>query len=201
MLSNRTSISLFLVGIVFLIVAALGLGVEWFGPRDNNLFVPIEASDIDRRTGLRYYKGVLFSGHLVEHYPSGEQKTITRYLEGRRHGQLQTWFENGVLAFESHYQHSRLHGAVNSWWQNGNKRTETFYVQGKTEGVSTKWYSTGAMFKLMRYAAGKEEGLQQAWRKNGKLYSNYEYVNGRVFGMKKANLCFGLEDEKIVSTY
>ena len=44
---------------------------------------------------------------------------------------------------------------------------------------------------------GKEEGIQQAFRKNGDLFANYEAREGRIFGLKKAALCFGLEDEKI----
>lgn len=44
---------------------------------------------------------------------------------------------------------------------------------------------------------GKEEGLQQAFRENGVLFANYEAKDGRVFGLKKAKLCFGLEDESI----
>ena len=44
---------------------------------------------------------------------------------------------------------------------------------------------------------GKEEGIQQAFRKNGDLYANYEAKNGRIFGLKKASLCFGLENQKI----
>ena len=44
---------------------------------------------------------------------------------------------------------------------------------------------------------GKEEGIQQAFRKNGDLFANYEAKEGRIFGLKKAALCFGLEDENI----
>ena len=44
---------------------------------------------------------------------------------------------------------------------------------------------------------GKEKGIQRAYRKNGALYANYEAKNGRIFGLKKASLCFGLEDQQI----
>ncbi len=32
---------------------------------------------------------------------------------------------------------------------------------------------------------------------NGKLYANYEAIDGRVYGLKRANLCFDLNDETI----
>ena len=47
----------------------------------------------------------------------------------------------------------------------------------------------------MTIVNGREEGMQQAWRRNGKIYNNYEAKNGRIFGLKRANLCFQLEEE------
>ena len=47
--------------------------------------------------------------------------------------------------------------------------------------------------------AGQEEGLQRAWRQNGKLYVNYEAKHGRIFGLKRASLCYELNDENIVT--
>lgn len=44
---------------------------------------------------------------------------------------------------------------------------------------------------------GMEEGIQQTFRKNGALYANYEAKEGRIFGLKKAALCYGLEDQSI----
>ena len=63
--------------------------------------------------------------------------------------------------------------------------------------MQKKWYVTGELFKQTNINQGREEGMQQAWRKNGKLYVNYEAKNGRIFGMRKANLCYELDDEKI----
>jgi hypothetical protein len=29
------------------------------------------------------------------------------------------------------------------------------------------------------------------------VYANYEAVNGRTFGLKRANLCFSIEDQNV----
>ncbi|RMG79000.1 MAG: toxin-antitoxin system YwqK family antitoxin, partial [Bacteroidetes bacterium] len=71
------------------------------------------------------------------------------------------------------------------------------YENGIPHGVQMQWYSNGAKFKRINLVYGKEEGLQQSWRKNGKLYNNYEAKNGRIFGLKRANLCFQLDNENI----
>ena len=71
------------------------------------------------------------------------------------------------------------------------------YYMGKAHGIQMKWYPTGEIFKVLNLHMGIEEGMQRAFRKNGALYANYEARNGRVFGLKKAALCYSLEDEKV----
>ncbi len=40
--------------------------------------------------------------------------------------------------------------------------------------------------------------MQRSWRENGQLYNNYEARDGRTFGLKRANLCFSLDDEEVI---
>ena len=58
----------------------------------------------------------------------------------------------------------------------------------------------GQLAKQRQLVDGHETGLQQAWLQNGTLYVNYEAKNGRVFGMQRANSCYKLEDEKIITS-
>ena len=75
--------------------------------------------------------------------------------------------------------------------------SQLHYQFGKAHGKQTQWYTTGELYKVINLNMGREEGVQQAFRKNGALYANYEAREGRIFGLKKAALCYGLEDEKI----
>jgi antitoxin component YwqK of YwqJK toxin-antitoxin module len=68
---------------------------------------------------------------------------------------------------------------------------------GVPHGIQKQWYQSGAKFKHLSLNHGIEEGLQQSWRENGKIYNNYEAKNGRIFGLKRANLCYELEEEII----
>ena len=67
------------------------------------------------------------------------------------------------------------------------------------EGVEREWYATGVLAKQRNLDNGQESGLQKAWLENGTLYVNYEARNGRIFGMRKANSCYKLEDEIIIT--
>lgn len=165
-----------------------------------NREVVVERSEISisPTTGDRVFQGEPFSGLAVSYYANGNMAKAEQFLDGRRHGYVKHWFADGVLGFESTYQIGRREGVATSWWSNGNRRSETSYIDDQVQGVSWRWYKTGEKFKRFNYVAGQPAGLQQAWRSNGKLFSNFEYKNGRVYGLKKANLCFGLEDEEIL---
>ena len=68
---------------------------------------------------------------------------------------------------------------------------------GVGDGVQMQYYISGAKFKMITIKNGQQNGMQKAWRQNGKIYSNYEAKNGRIFGLKRSNLCYELENEKV----
>ncbi|WP_273444373.1 toxin-antitoxin system YwqK family antitoxin [Neolewinella agarilytica] len=148
--------------------------------------------------GITLYKGEPFSGTAVEEYADGTPAVAIDYVKGKREGYYRKWFADGSLSFESQYLAGRQHGETRSWWKNGNLRTHNRMEKGIANGLQEQWYKSGAKFKAMQLVNGQEEGLQQSWRENGKLYNNYEARDGRIFGLKRANLCFSLENEDLV---
>lgn len=156
---------------------------------------------INRQTGLRMYQDKVFTGEARHYHPNGSIATAEQFLNGKRHGFWRTWATSGLQSLDAPYQNNRLEGTKSTWWDNGELRSENEYVAGVMQGVSSMWYQSGALYKRMNYVDGIEYGLQQAWRENGKLYANYEAQNGRIYGLKKANLCYGLEDEIVTLSY
>ncbi len=165
------------------------------------LAVSVADIQTDKKTGYKLYSDKKFTGQTIEYYRASNNQQGTHlkhkinYVDGIKHGQSLQYFDNGTLAFVAYYDKGKLHGPTISLWENGNIRFIVLYEQGKTQGIARQWYVTGEKYKQLNYVNGLETGLQQAWRKNGKLYANYENINGRIYGLKKANLCFGLEDE------
>ncbi|AFU99256.1 toxin-antitoxin system YwqK family antitoxin [Simiduia agarivorans] len=147
--------------------------------------------------GLRLYRDRPFTGTAVSYHDNGALRSAQQFREGRRHGYLREWFEEGQLAFDASFARGERHGLMKSWWRNGNPRSSSFYLHNQLDGESLHWYRTGEKFKRLYYRQGKPEGLQQGWRQNGKLFSNYEYRNGRLYGLNKANLCVELNNEDI----
>ncbi len=140
------------------------------------------------------------SGYISKHYADGLLAVKFGVAAGKREGSLMAYFPDGKLKFQETYRNNRLHGRVKRWTlQNGHQLiVQLNYLDGRLNGEQRKWYSTGELHKLMNMRKGKEDGMQQAFRKNGALYANYEAKNGRTFGMKRSNLCYELDNEKIV---
>ena len=168
--------------------------------KGNNLSVSADSLLLNPDEGLVYYQGKPFTGTAESYYENGKKASSIDYWQGRKQGFYKKWFADGRLSFSSRYKNGKRQGLTSTWWKNGNLRSESNYDKGVPHGLQKQWYVSGAKFKQMNLVYGQEEGLQQSWRENGKLYNNYEAKNGRIFGLKRANLCFSLDDETIVSS-
>ena len=152
---------------------------------------------LNRSNGTFTHLGKLFNGQSILLYSSGSVSRTIDYKNGKKDGSLRMFYPNGKISYQAIYRNGKLDGPIESWWKNGNKRSESYYKEGKVHGIQKQWYSSGEIFKILRFNQGIEDGLQTAWRKNGKIYTNYEAKNGRIFGLKRATLCYTLEDEEI----
>ena len=149
--------------------------------------------------GVWSYNDKPYNGYAVKENAQGQHIEKLGFYQGKRQGVAKTWFNNGVLKLESHYKQNKLEGSYISWWNNGVLAMDANYTNGKLQGVQKQWYYTGVLAKQRNLVDGKENGIQQAWLKNGKMYVNYEAKNGRIFGMRRANSCYQLENEVVIT--
>ncbi|NND34704.1 MAG: hypothetical protein HKN76_19110 [Saprospiraceae bacterium] len=152
--------------------------------------------------GMWYWNGAPFSGYAIDKYPNHILSERTGFLLGKKEGVSKKWHVDGTLKKQAIYRANRLHGIV-SVWSPGPENTlvsESNFVEGVRHGLQRRWYTSGQIQRSVHLNMGLEEGLQQAWLENGKIYVNYEAKNGRTFGLKKANLCYELENENILFT-
>lgn len=157
------------------------------------------ALQYDPQTSMWTLDEAPFSGFAVSYYPDSSLMEKFGILDGVKQNKFTQWHPDGQLKNITHYHQGKLHG-TKKVWSAGPEHiliAQYKFYQGKAHGEQKKWYPTGELFKKMNMNQGKEEGIQQAYRKNGVLYANYEAREGRIFGLKKAALCFGLEDENL----
>ncbi|MBS9463505.1 hypothetical protein KIM67_13890 [Flagellimonas sp. 389] len=153
----------------------------------------------NHKTSIWTLKGAPYSGFAVSHYPDNLLKEKFGILNGKKQHKFIQWYPDGHFKNVSTYDKGKLHGVKKIWTADSTHVLIAHYnyYTGWPHGEQKKWYPTGELFKKMNLNRGKEEGMQQAFRKNGALYANYEAREGRIFGLKKAKLCYSLEDESI----
>lgn len=171
---------------------------------EKSLIVPINQIDkskltYDRFKSMWLLDSVPYSGFAITNYEDGKVNEKFGILKGKKQNESITYFPDGRYKSISHYKRGKLHGEKKTWVQDSLYLliSHLNYQNGRVHGKQKKWYPTGELFKVLNLNMGKEEGMQQAYRKNGALYANYEAKDGRIFGLKKAALCYGLEEEKI----
>ncbi|MDW3191393.1 MAG: membrane-binding protein [Cytophagales bacterium] len=157
---------------------------------------------LDRSNNTWFLKNdsSLISGYVKQYDVAGKVFRSTGFVDGKMEGVQLTYFPDGRLRFAETYLANKLHGTVKRWSMESGYQLVALlqYNGGRPHGEQMKWYTTGELHKRLNLESGQEVGLQQAFRKNGALYANYEARNGRVFGIKRANLCYELDNEQVV---
>lgn len=153
----------------------------------------------DNKTSLWTLDSLLFSGYALSYYEDGTLKEKLGIYQGRKQNEVISWYPDGHYHNLSHYHMGKLHGQRKIWSPDTSHTllSQLNYHMGKLHGIQKKWYDTGEVFKVLNMDMGQEQGMQHAYRKNGDLFANYEAREGRIFGLKKAALCYGLENEEI----
>lgn len=148
------------------------------------------------KTSLWTLDSALFSGYMVSYSLDSVLIQKIGILDGRKQNKAFDWYPDGRLKHTADYHKGKLHGEKKTWSHDSTHilLSHFNYHLGKAHGIQKKWYPTGEIFKILQMNNGKEDGLQQAFRENGALYTNYEAREGRIFGLKRASLCFELED-------
>lgn len=161
--------------------------------------IVMELLTYKRETSTWALNDIPFTGYAISRFENDSLKQKFGILNGRKQNNDSVWFPNGKINSITHYHKGKLHGVKKIWSENPSYTliAKLNYKLGKVHGIQEKWYTTGEVYQILNLEMGKEQGIQQAYRKNGVLFANYEAKNGRIFGLKKASLCFGLEDQKI----
>ena len=162
-----------------------------------NNFIHKKYLKLNQQKGLWFYNDKPFNGYGFKVYENDTLSEKTTYYRGKREGDDYMYFNDGSIKRKSFYVNNKLHGKKTNFLKNGQIMSEANYIHGRLHGVQKSWYASGQIAKHRNLNDGKEEGMQKAWLENGTIYVNYEAKNGRIFGLKRANLCYTLENEEL----
>ena len=118
-------------------------------------------------------------GPFVEYYPSGAKRMEGGYDgDGRNHGLITFWQEDGNKFSEGDYVNGVKHGIERKWDENGQIMSEANYVNEKLNGPHTEWWENGQKRLEANHVNGKREGAETDWYENGHKRAETNYVNG-----------------------
>lgn len=100
-------------------------------------------------------------------YPDGTIKSVSFMKNGKRHGLMRQWNDQGELIYEGYF-YEGLQEGIHREFHNGIVLTEKNYKNGLLSGRSKEWYFNGRIHSKERYVQGRLHGKQYYWTENGK---------------------------------
>ena len=90
---------------------------------------------VQDRNGIAYLPNDSepFTGKAVASYPSGQQKIVVSYENGKPSGTTSEWYANGQIKTEQHFS-GEAEGRVRDWHQNGEVARDIKVLDGTFVG-------------------------------------------------------------------
>jgi len=112
----------------------------------------------------------------ITHYSNGNMKQVYHLLDGREHGEVVFYFENGLIKEKGNYNYGVKNGKWVSWNEDGNKIGEVSYdAKGLKDGKWKVWDNNGTVRAQMNYENGNRVGKWKIWDSNGNLINEKSY--------------------------
>ncbi len=105
----------------------------------------------------------------TKHYPSGNIKSKTPYVSGKRHGMETQWDGAGRKWTERTWKDGKQHGMETQWRDDGTKLYEEMWKDDKQHGLETWRHNSGDKWSETMYKNGKKHGLETWCHENGTI--------------------------------
>lgn len=94
--------------------------------------------ELEWKDDVYFLRGQPFTGLALETHKDGKPKGEYPLVDGRFHGVVKEWWDNGTLSTETHFEKGRRHGLNRYWTRKGGLMKEQVYDQDHS--VSEKHY-------------------------------------------------------------
>ncbi len=99
------------------------------------------------------------------------------------HGNVEYYYENGVLTSSKPYAYGILHGVWKLWRADGMLSREVPYENGQLHGLERRWYENGTLAFKTPWMLGEEHGTVETYFDDGSLWNTGSWVNGLKQGV------------------
>jgi hypothetical protein len=120
-------------------------------------------------------------GEYTEYWPDGTLKAKLPFKDGKAHGHIHGWHDNGVDAFKGYFTDGVKQGVHITFYKSDPKYNEKdariliFDRNGKLDGEMSTSYPSGKLAIMVRYLNGKATDRLTVWSEQGKCLLEVEY--------------------------
>ncbi len=123
-------------------------------------------------------------GPYEEFWPSGSIKFRCMWVNGKREGVFQRFFENGGVEQTGEFHNDLIEGIVSAFYPDGTLKRKITSLYGKADGPSEEYYENGQLKEKGNYKEGSKEGIWSSYDKKGQLIKKEHNYKGIVKKLK-----------------
>jgi antitoxin component YwqK of YwqJK toxin-antitoxin module len=130
------------------------------------------------RADTAYLGSLPYTGLMTNYYRGGQVEIRGQYIDGKKQGLWEEFYDNGQLGKVCSYRHGKADGNVTEYFFDGGIKTSGTMADGKKDGLFREFFSNGRKMKEELYSHGVLHGQYRTWVENGSPETQGYYRNG-----------------------
>lgn len=125
---------------------------------------------------------------FIDYYDKGQKhkRSEGKFVNGFEDGEWKFWHENGNIKEISNYRNGKRHGKVTIFYENGSRQNEGFFKRNLPDSIYSEWYpcsgckagEDGNLKITGLYDEKVKNGLWLFYFPDGKKFKEEKYING-----------------------
>jgi antitoxin component YwqK of YwqJK toxin-antitoxin module len=115
--------------------AALTVSILALTPGCENKPTRCTYKELKWKDEMYYLNDKPYTGLAIDSYANDKTKAEYPMRNGRMHGVVKEWWENGQLCTETHFENGKRHGLNRYWTKDGHQWKEQVYEHGESKSV------------------------------------------------------------------
>lgn len=164
---------------------AIFIFTKEYRKRPEDLKLIPSTKQMERKNGVWYFRGSIYSGQFIDYYYSGRKQGEGIFQNGRVEGLRTMYHQNGRLEMERTYSGGIENGVEKEYYEDGTLQQKGVFVNGKEEGIWEMYFPNGQVKQRSNFKDGNMEGETTVYYSTGKILAVEVTKNGKTIPDKR----------------